>query len=116
MMRRVQIELPDDLARCVEFMPEDDLNAMFVEMLRSRLDGGVVASIHATSAFNEDKFFSRLETLLAERTVTGAVSQPKSKEEIKETFKSTVITAKESAPVNIKGDDVIQDFLSNIFK
>lgn len=118
-MVKLSIELPEELGRYVEFIPQADLNAMFADMLRQRIDGTtqpIVVQAPPTNSFDEDKFFSKLESMLAERTVMSATSQPKSKAVIRETLKAAVVTTKEATADDAKGNDVISNFLDNIFK
>ena len=119
-MIKLSIELPDELGKYVEFIPQEDLNLMFADMLQQRINGDkqpvVIMNSKPEPAFDEDKFFSKLEAMLAERTVVGTAPQPKSTDEIKKTFKAAIRTAAEASPADAEGDSVMQDFLANIFK
>ena len=111
-MARLEIELPYDLMKYVEFVPQEQLNEMFADMLRERVTG--VPVVQTGSSFDEEEFFTRLEKMLDNRTVVGTEPQHKSKEEIKQTFKAAVVKA---APVTKGGsDDVVSSFLMDIFK
>lgn len=121
-MLKLNIELPDDLGKYVEFIPQADLNLMFADMLRQRINGDIQPVVIQAPPepvkvkFDEEEFFGRLERMLAERTVVGTTPQPKTKEDIKQTFESLVVSPEDEISIPESGDSIMDEFLMSIMK
>lgn len=123
-MVRLTVELPDDLGKYVEFIPQSELNAMFTDMLQQRVSGNtspavtiVQQSVQESISFDEEKFFARLENVLASKVVTSPTSAPIKPEVIKEKFKVAVASATSDDPITpATGDEVMDNFMSELFK
>lgn len=108
-MRRIRLTIPEDLESTVEFLSEELISKLFVDMLKERLAGK--EKTQALPSSNE--LLEQLQTLIQNGQSVQA-TLPKQYEEPE--YKPVIKRAEEMESFEETGDDDMDDILASMFK
>lgn len=112
----ISIRLPKEYERYVEHLPDSIITQMLIDAINARLHPMKAETAPVVASFNTDELIERLQGVLAKADVkvtTEAANKPLPKENKKLDIQVGEKVAIEAPDT---GDDLVDDFLLDIFK